>query len=59
MSDTQFLRIINVLWDDDTSMENEMWQDAMTISTQKDAILSEWSTPLHAIDGLITPSDRE
>jgi len=59
MSNTQFLHIINALWDGDTSMENEMWHDALTINAQEDAVLAKWSTPLHAIDGLITPSDKE
>ncbi len=59
MSDTLFLSIINALWDGNTSMENEMWYDAMMLNTQENAIQTEWSTPLHAIDGLITPSDKE
>ncbi len=59
MSDTLLLNIIHALWEGNTSMENEMWQNAMTISTQEDAILTEWSTPLHAIEGLVTPSDKE
>ncbi len=59
MNSIDFQQIISDLTENETRLENELTPDAITLSDLKNALQTNWSTSLHAIDGLITSSDKE
>jgi len=59
MNSIDFQQIISDLTENETRLENELTPDAITLSDLKNALQTHWSTSLHAIDGLITSSDKE
>ncbi len=59
LSDMEFLEIIKALKSSEVPLESSMVHDVLRLDNPKYAIKTEWSTRLHAIDGLITPVDYE
>ncbi len=59
LSDMEFLKIIKALKSSEVPLESSMVHNILRLDNPKHAIKTEWSTHLHAIDGLITPVDYE
>ncbi len=59
LGDTEFTEIIEALKSSEAPLESDVTHDVVMMDNPEYAVKTEWSTPLHAIDGLIAPSDRE
>lgn len=57
LGNTELLGIIEALKSSVSPLVSDVMHDVLMMDNQEYAIKTRWSTRLHAIDGLITPSD--